>query len=87
MADDLPDEFPFPKGSLGAGQPRQQGRRITFVFEGTPYGVGLEACDKNLPIKLPDGRVLRVVGGWLESMPPQPAKLEILECAEAIKLG
>lgn len=56
--------------------------KVHFVFEGQTYEVGMEAYDKGLPIRLPDGRVL-TVSTWFESMPPQPGELKILECVEA----
>ncbi len=30
-------------------------------------------------IILPDGRVLKVAGGWLESLPPRPEQLVLLK--------
>ncbi len=59
--------------------------KIRFTFEGKSYQVGMDAYNKDLPIKLPDGRVLTVNGGWLESMPPQPQGLQLLECTEAVE--
>ena len=56
--------------------------RINFDFEGKRYQVGMDAHDNNLPIKLPDGRVIKVTS-WLERRPPAPEGFEILECAEA----
>jgi hypothetical protein len=47
---------------------------IKFTFEGVRYGVDRWAYDQNM-MKLPDGRLL-LVEGWLESYPPQPAKLK-----------
>jgi|GEM_PF-6755479 hypothetical protein len=60
---------------------------IQFEYEGKSYWVGMAAFHKNLPIKLPDGRILTVTGGWQESMPPRPLGLQILECAKATEVG
>ena len=58
--------------------------KIRFEFENAFFEVGIEAYYQNLPIRLPDGRVLEAVGSWLETFPPQPAKdIKLLECAEA----
>jgi hypothetical protein len=45
---------------------------IIFVFEGKKYTVGIGACNKDIPIKLPDGRMLNAVNGWTESIPSLP---------------
>ena len=58
--------------------------KIRFIFDGTSFEVPMDAYEKDLPIKLPDGRILTVTGGWLESMPPQPEGLKLLECTEAV---
>ena len=54
---------------------------ITFDFEGRHYKVDMSVYEKEL-IKLPDGRIL-LVSGWLETMPPKPRGLSILQLAEA----
>ena len=55
---------------------------IIFEFEGKKFSVPMEAYEQGLPIKLPDGRMLEVEK-WLESMPPQPWGLRLMECVEA----
>lgn len=57
-------------------------RSIIFEFDGQRYRVPMEAYDYDF-IKLPDGRVLEV-DGWLESDPPQPMGLTVLQTAEAV---
>lgn len=61
-------------------------QKISFEFKGKTYEVGMDAYRRNLPIRLPDGRVLTVMGGWLESMPPQPRGLDLLECTQAVEV-
>ncbi len=47
-----------------------------FQWNGKTYQFDACACyDGNSMIKLPDGKVLSV-GGWLESLPPQPCGLK-----------
>jgi hypothetical protein len=62
--------------------------KIHFEFGGKSYEVGMDAATMNLPIKLPDGRVLHV-GQWLESLPPRPLGLTFRNeplCAEATEI-
>lgn len=47
-----------------------------FEYRGRKYRFDAQACYDGLSlVRLPDGKVLRVIG-WLESSPPQPAGVE-----------
>lgn len=52
--------------------------KINFSFENEDYIVDMVVCDKNKNIQLPDGRVLSV-NGWIESYPPYPESLNLVE--------
>ncbi len=47
---------------------------IRFSYKGKNYKVGMEAYELD-KILLPDGTMLAVENGWLESLPPQPSGL------------
>lgn len=53
-----------------------ENREIVFDFDGKSYVVGMGAYNKDRMV-LPDGIVLEVAEGWLESMPPIPQGLKI----------
>jgi hypothetical protein len=57
---------------------------IRFVFEGVVFIVDMVAESEDRLIRLPDGRILKVVNGWVESMPPTPRALEVVTCASAV---
>lgn len=50
---------------------------ISIFFENKEYAVDMAAYQTSL-IGLPDGRILQS-DGWLESYPPQPGQLTIVE--------
>jgi len=58
---------------------------IQFLFEGKKYAVGMEGYERNL-IRLPDDRVL-TAEGWLESYPPIPEGLKVVESEPEIPLA
>jgi hypothetical protein len=56
----------------------------TFEFEGVKYRFDAnKAYDTRAFICLPDGRLLAVTGGWLESLPPIPTGLEVVPVVTA----
>ena len=57
---------------------------IIFDFEGKEYKVSGATYDNDL-IQLPDGRVLKVQD-WLESDPPIPMELELVNIPRAAKI-
>lgn len=60
-------------------------KQISFRFEGKEYTVGMEACDKDTLIRLPDGRILEVEG-WYECYPPKPVLLKVIDCIDATEV-
>ncbi len=57
---------------------------INFEFEGNQYTVEARAYDLNR-IVLPDGRILEATG-WLESYPPQPKLLFVVDFFKLMKV-
>lgn len=61
---------------------------VTFEFEGYTYEISDTharwACKHALDVMLPDGRLLRP-GGWLESSPPIPTGLRVVNIVHATK--
>lgn len=54
-------------------------RNISFKFEGKSYKANMLDCyDLGKNIKLPDGTLLQAQG-WLESLPPQPMGLTVVQ--------
>lgn len=50
---------------------------IKFKYNGKLYEVSMAVYNENKSIKMPDGKVINVLG-WLESYPPQPMGFEIV---------
>lgn len=51
---------------------------IKFKYNGKLYEVSMAVYNENKSIKMPDGKVINVLG-WLESYPPQPMGFEIVD--------
>ncbi len=60
-------------------------RNIRFTFEGKSYTAPASFYETGLA-KLPDGRVVRP-HTWLESLPPKPQGLHIVEVTEATEVA
>ncbi len=50
---------------------------IKFKYNGKLYEVSMAVYNENKSIKMPDGKIINVLG-WLESYPPQPMGFEIV---------
>ena len=51
---------------------------IKFKYNEKLYEVSMAVYNENKSIKMPDGKVISVLG-WLESYPPQPMGFEIVD--------
>jgi len=61
----------------------RDGTRIIFEYNDQNYSADYdEAYTQGLPLRLPDGRVLRAVGDWWETFPPSPRELELVTFAD-----
>jgi hypothetical protein len=49
---------------------------IAFTFEGRTYETSMAFYHRDR-VRLPDGRALHAKGGWYETMPPTPGRLEV----------
>lgn len=47
---------------------------IYFTYEDHRYSISMLVYENDAPIRLPDGRLLKVQG-WYETMPPRPISL------------
>lgn len=50
--------------------------KATLVVDEVKYLIDtFDAYDCGLPVELPDGRIFQI-GGWFETFPPQPCRIE-----------